>query len=766
MWQIHEKPFITDKDIVEKARNTLREALAHKMLTLVVGNGPTRSATLLDPRPGVLGDLDTGWEAAVQRVARNAGVPGRLRQDKNVNLLALAQAVLKKRRRGRELLIDAFKAELERPIKPTLIHEMIAVLAPHFIVTTNYDLQIERVLEKRGLDWQALVRETSMPENVRKRAILVIKMHGSLNPDHDLASNYFSSHPKWKETPRDSIVIAESDYYECMHGLRNSAMESPRKNLLFDALEKVTLVVGKSVPWQDLSFLYALKETSKARNYAPAYLLAPSLSQEEELNLYIRGVTPLVMNMPSTLKGECFYVGLIMSLAHLCMDPGNRFEKEVLEFAKDNGLLRRPTFIALGLASHNTTGRPLYTRSIARSSHQYKLPKPGRRNLVYDAYDHPGGSALVACAVFSSLDWEGSYPRSLISVIGNDIYRPEVIGFCEQKEIDVDAIEATASETWSSTVVVHDAPDGDGIMHPGQRIFLDRGYRKKLIFGQKAIRQLRSQLAQSDLRLLYFDKFLALSYRYNRKGESGKGLLMDHKEVLDEISKTRKEVDILYETGGTGSPRLTTSGELTVESVFANNINILTAGFPFFVKNVLPNEYRRKVGQKMVAFDEKDFSDTEFFEERNAITDLLKTLNVTREEKAPQHFKAPREIIEGGRKWVQRDHPRIWLVVTLHDLGAITIDLENSQGVYIPAITIPKKIKNTAGAGDAFRGAFCYALLKCRELSYKPKTMMTEVTRFAVTMATRKCEQFQLEQALKYLREQSHWYDWSLVSRT
>jgi sugar/nucleoside kinase (ribokinase family) len=760
MWCIFDKLFLSDTVVVESAHESIRKAITQNNLTIVVGNGPTQSATLLDPRPDILRPSNTGWESAVIKAAEQAGVDEKFRK-KGVNLLALAQAVLMEKgaEKGKELLMEEFEKELTRPIKATLVHEMLSELAPKIIVTTNYDLQIERVLEERGRNWLALVGNfKDMPLTNDNERTLVIKMHGTLKPD--IPEKYKWANSKWETSTRDSIVIAESDYHECLRELQNDRKESKSISLLIEALKQPTLIIGKSLPWQDISFLYALSETREARNNAPAFFIAPSVSQEEELNLNIRGIIPLIINMPSTKNGEHYYVALAKALNYLCMEKGNRFEAEILMYAKNKKLLLSPKFVAIGLASHNITGRLEYAGSTSTSSPTFELPKPGRRSLKYEAYEHEGGSALTACSVFSSLDWNSQFPRSLISIVGSDIYKETVISSCKKNNIDIDAVEESASNTWNSTVLVFDVPEG-GSIHRGQRIFLDRGY-DTLLFKENTKEQLRIQLDQPELGLVYFDKFLAIPYPYDNSRREFNGPLMAHKDIFDKLSIERADVDILYETGTTGSQKRPDTGKPSVESFFSDNINILTSAFPFFVYNIMSSEYRNLLGQHIKDFTKKDYSNTEFSDEKLAILDLLSALQLNYEEKDIQSFLVPEAITKSGLEWVKRNHPKKWIAVTLHDFGAITIDLNSSKGVFVPVqIACEDEIQNTASAGDSFRGAFCYALLKTRELGYPQEASMIETTKFAVTIASCKCKYFKLIDAFDAICKQSQNYMWS-----
>ena len=446
-------------------------------------------------------------------------------------------------------------------------------------------------------------------------------------------------------------------------------------------------------------------------------------------------------------------MALTKGLATLLSPSFSDVDQAATDFAEQCGLLRRPVFVALGLSSHNTTGRLRYTGSTASDKPSYVLPRAGRRSLAYEAEDHAGGAALVTSSVFSALDWEDKYPRSLISVVGgdSDIYASEVLDACAELAIDTDGVDRTARNTWSSTVLVYDTVDSTGSPHKAQRIFLDRGYLKPLVFGPRVRAQLVAQLIQQDLRLVYFDKFLALSYPYGATHRAPE-LLMEHKRVLDDVCTTRPDVDVLYETGTTG-----TDG-LVVERSFSENINILTCAFPFFCKHVLSAEYKNSLGSGVARFSDLEFSKTDFADERTAILDLLHDLKLSESRMKPQAFVAHPSIVDGARRWARRRNAhRRWLVLTLHELGGLSVDLDTGKGTYasVPRRLTGDVIQNTAGAGDTFRGAFCYALLRCLDRGDQNSAAMAEATKFAVEMASRKCTAFSLQESLSILRKAS-----------
>jgi sugar/nucleoside kinase (ribokinase family) len=572
-------------------------------------------------------------------------------------------------------------------------------------------------------------------------------MHGTLSPDTDFKNRYIYPSPDFERQPENSIVISESDYDECLKELKDIP-ESP----LLKTLENPCLIIGKSFTWQDLSFLYALRATREKRNKR-AYMITPSLALDEELNLENLGIQPLVINMPvpSMREDGHFYVGFVKALLELFPKYREIYNQQIVDFAYEQNLIRAPHFVTLGLAAHNTLGRMQYFGDIGdRKNPKYILPSEGRRNLRLEAKDYAGGPALTALGVFASLDWEKKYQPSIISTVGNDIYKQVVLDFCKQFRIDVDGLSETASNTWQSTVLIHESRTHDKKIYPGQRIFLDRGFEKPLFLSKGVEEQFEAQLdhTQPNLRLVYFDKFLALPYPFNPDEMNREGLLMKNEYLLEEIITDREDVDILYETGGGGSQRL------IVEKRLGKYINIFTAGFPFFVRNILSHS-TRKAHRGLDRFSQDDWFQAEFGEETLAIERIFEILKVTPFEERKSWFVPPSDWIVAGKERVGRKHNRRWLVVTLHHYGALAIDLNAEKAWYCSIPFDAQQTQNTAGAGDVFRGAFCYALLRFGENSQKNNTfedtLLLNCTKFANKIAFEKCAVYDMNDAYQMM---------------
>jgi sugar/nucleoside kinase (ribokinase family) len=86
----------------------------------------------------------------------------------------------------------------------------------------------------------------------------------------------------------------------------------------------------------------------------------------------------------------------------------------------------------------------------------------------------------------------------------------------------------------------------------------------------------------------------------------------------------------------------------------------------------------------------------------------------------------------------------------LHQQGALAIDINAESAYYCP---VPKEgedqVINTAGAGDVFRGAFCYALLKYSNRMEKDFDLMKACTEFGIRIASEKCKELYMSRVFE-----------------
>lgn len=763
MWLIEdeEKRFITDRDDVGYAAKLLREAQRQRMLTLVVGNGPSQSAAWLHSEREKSNGSDTfastndvSWQGVVKRAAAKAGVKADL-ISKNQNNLALAQSVLVKYedsakdiKDARASLVSSLYDAFRREIKPTIIDEMLAKLEPSDVVTTNYDFQIERAFEQFSpMRWSAFVRH-GQGRPLNDGTTWIHKMHGSFKPEASILANYRFSEKFPPDSPEESIVITESDYDVCY---KEIGLADENASLMI-ALSKTCLIIGKGLDAQDISFMYALRKTRAARRRArqEAFMLFNGpLTATDELNLYNLGIKPLAINLPRAPKNGNYYFGLAAALARLFPDLRQLFEDAKSDPVADfSALVRGPDVVAVGLASRNITGLTEYMGNNI-------IPPPGRRNLRYaDVEEHVGGSAMTPLMILSALNIDPRYHFSMVSAIGgeNDTYGMEILRKSRDLGIDTDAVSRNQPTSWHSTVLVHSSKTHEEKDYPGQRIFLDRGYNGPVDLEKPELEQLRTQLTQPNLRIVYLDKFLAAQHpplKYESElnpNQLGPFVRKENLECLDKALVARPQIDVVYETGGGGSPFQ------HVEKILSPYINVFTTGFPFFASVVL-HQLGWKLPSSLQVFDpEAKWWEADFKQETKAIEECLARLIDTPVASIGRlrSYQVEGVMLNEAGRWAGRvsgnnNFRRRWFVTTLHHFGALGIDLVNKIGWYCSAPNVSGTlIHNTSGAGDSFRGALLYALLSAK---VSGPSALPNALLFATDVATERCRHFRIDKA-------------------
>lgn len=747
MWLIEKQCFINQGSEITSAVKALNIARSKQELTLVIGNGPSLSATWLH------GQDELSWAKVVQDAARKANVDMSL-INSNQNNLALAQAVLV---RGmdqnqsativRGKLVSQLHQAFRQDLPLTAIDKILTALNPFNIVTTNYDFQLERAFGKCGKCWKVLVRH-DQERSSHDKSTWIHKMHGSFAPPAELATNYVFS-PNFPPSQEDeSIVITESDYDICY---RELGIPDQRASLMA-ALSKTCFILGKSLDAQDISFMYALRKTRQARKQAFMLFLGDP-SAADMLNAYNLGITPLIVNMPRARTSGHYYFAMVAALSEIFSDLRSFFDEAKLD-SRYSKLIGGPHVVAIGLASRNITGVTMYNQ-------QPIIPPSGRRNLQYSSVEeHIGGSALTPLMVLSYLNKEYIYRLSVVSAIGGDkdYYSSQILKAAGDLHIDTDAVSMNQEVSWHSTVLVHTSKLKDNSEYPGQRIFLDRGYKGRVTLEAAEVVQLHAQLRQEELKLVYLDKFLAAQHPPPGKEEELKpeqyGILLqkDNLELLDNVIAKRPRVEIMYETGGGGSPFQ------YVEKALSKRINIFTSGFPFFA-NVVLHKLGHSLPASLTAFSPgQQWWLADFAEEAQAIEGMLSealkldgystmsntcrlwSFDVSDDLLREVSFWAGREATNGN--WRRR-----WFVTTLHHFGALGVDIVHRKGWYCrPPFSDNVKIVNTSGAGDSFRGALMYAIL-CSERTNE--NTLAHALMFSTAVATERCKFFLISEACK-----------------
>lgn len=452
--------------------------------------------------------------------------------------------------------------------------------------------------------------------------------------------------------------------------------------------------------------------------------------------------------MPRDRSSGHYYFGILAALGRLFGGELERIFRDACKsedaFAK---LARGPVAMAIGLASKNVTGRAQY-------NNETYLLTSGRRNLTFnDSEEHLGGSALTALLVLSRLcdDAHPEMTRSLVSAIGvaQDANAQEILKGCASAGIDTDAVSQNQESSWHSTVLVHTS-QAAGASYDGQRIFLDRGYRKRVTLDQIQVEQMIAQIKNPNLRVLYCDKFLAQHPLFNREeiiDEENLGPLLN-KITLDTVQNAitaRPDIDILYETGGGGSQ----FGH--VEARLRHIINIFTSGFPFFANAILAEDYSKLPA--IGCFSHGSWWNSSFDQEVAAIDEFMSeiiSVDPHCSEKVVG-FKPPEGMLVKAAYYAEREQAsRRWFIATLHHRGAIGLDIKSRRGWFSPAPVI-KEVKNTSGAGDSFRGALMYSLIQEKDDDI---VSLPAALSFSTAVASERCRHFALKVALTAIHDE------------
>ncbi len=325
----------------------------------------------------------------------------------------------------------------------------------------------------------------------------------------------------------------------------------------------------------------------------------------------------------------------------------------------------------------------------------------------------------------------------------------EIRSFCEEHKSNHDAVTPISkdSRTWRSIVLVHGCESnkiGDAKSSRGERVFLDvKGESDVSAFSAAGYRQMEAMLGNGKLRAMYIDKWLADPAKNGEHKDSrtSPGFLGTDRgfRLLARVAK-REDVDIVYESGSQGS------GGLVVETLLAPIVNIFTAAYPCFLK-MLAN-------QRLEGFD------------KNAV---LRKYNLASEQgtvlKSNGWICVPQEwkFLEA---YLRRNALRRWFIVTLHELGALALDLSNSEQNnmrWFDGNAIAQNdIRNTTGGGDTFRGALLFGLIQPRtgtEVDH-----LEHCVNFAMRCATERCRRYKMEDALRDFEKNG--FDWWQTAAT
>jgi len=470
-------------------------------------------------------------------------------------------------------------------------------------------------------------------------------------------------------------------------------------------------------------------------------------------------ILPIQMSIPhvSDNDGGYHYFAHFEALGRLFKDSLGHFELPPHLKEIRSRKISAPRVVAVGLAAYNTSGFPKIQPK--RSSDdkswygQLGLPREGRLNLEFAGPEqYPGGSALTAITTCASLQQaispnSGRRDCAMVSIIGKDGPGAAIQKHCNENQIDIDALDVRSGvNTWNSTVLVHgclyDSKD-DRARFPGQRLFLDISSKLKVSeFDAKRMDQLQRMLEheeydkQNSMQVLYFDKWMA--YPENVDGDRSKAGFFGASKMHAYLAETLREhaFDVIYESGGSGS------SNFAIEQQFKDITNVFTASFPCFRDLLLPSTDRLVVLEHGKQAVERENSQgggipkslEEFLAERAQIESCLDRFGL----RSGQWVDMSPGLAELDGKYLRPNAPRRWVIVTLHENGALALNLSNGAQ---PRIKWFRSVG--AGAGDVFRGALIFGILRIREdaseVALDSEAALDLCTRFAVDCSLERC---------------------------
>ena len=326
-----------------------------------------------------------------------------------------------------------------------------------------------------------------------------------------------------------------------------------------------------------------------------------------------------------------------------------------------------------------------------------------------------------------------------MSIIGDDNAGEKIRAFCKTHRIDDDAIfPRDKSSTWRSIILVHGCENtktGPAKTSRGQRVFLDMKSEWDVSrYSPTGYRQMKAMLGKKnkELKAVYVDKWLTDPAKTARDPRASRGFLSSARglKILEDLAK-RKDVDIVYESGSQGSRNL------AVEKLLAPIVNVFTAAFPCFL-NIL------KRGHMVREQDAKSCDEHRM---------LLKYKFAS---KQGANVLKPNGWVPVPLKWgpladyLRKKALHRWFIVTLHESGALALDLSNSgkyQMRWFPGHAVAQSsVRNTTGAGDTFRGALLFGLIQPHtggEINH-----LGHCVDFAVRCATERCRHYKMGDAL------------------
>ncbi|WP_304137309.1 SIR2 family protein, partial [Mesonia mobilis] len=274
------------------------------------------------------------------------GIKGRLNEEINEkDSLKIAQMLYNEK--GEKEYNDILTNLLFRnSISYNPIQELIFDLNPQHIVTTNFDMFFETIINDEGLPFSIVSRDSDLPYAKHKK--MLIKYHGDFN--------------------NNNIVLKENDYLEFS---KNHTLKEVFVKSLFS--NKVILFVGYSVSDSNLKFLIREIQYILKKDYQKAYFLD---IEEKRSNTEIKYFENLGVNVINIDNSNINF--LEKKLNSSLSDKGNKLFY-LLEYIRDFKLYQYRNL--LDVNSTRTKIIKEYFNSIYRFKYFRILPLKTLANL-------------------------------------------------------------------------------------------------------------------------------------------------------------------------------------------------------------------------------------------------------------------------------------------------------------------------------------------------------------------------------------------------
>lgn len=238
----------------------------------------TRNAVLFVGAGASMGLGLPSWQQLVDHIARDLNYDPQIISASNASFMTMAEYyTLTKGPIGplRSWMDKEWNVQ-EEALRKSTLHNAIVDLNFRKIYTTNYDRNIERTFELRGVPYHKITDVRHFGEPGDKTEI--IKFHGDFDDD-------------------SSIVLTESDYY------RRLEFESPLDlKLRADILGRTVLFIGYSLSDINIRLLFyklsrLWKESGHEKDRPRSFILLFKPDAVQETVLRNWGIEPIVMDV-------------------------------------------------------------------------------------------------------------------------------------------------------------------------------------------------------------------------------------------------------------------------------------------------------------------------------------------------------------------------------------------------------------------------------------------------------------------------------------